>query len=395
MCALRQGALEFWLSWRGMPAALDVSRVASRGQPVNRAWLETAATMSFLRFGGDTRACRLFLEIVRQPELFSTLSLVERLAAALDIPPSERAACIKQAEEIAARALAEATDRGLTAIPLGDEAYPDLLRHLPDPPLVLWAKGDVSWLARPAVAVVGSRAATPAGLATARTLGRGLAAAGLVVVSGMAYGIDAAAHEGALDEGGTVAVLGCGADRVYPWEHRALAARIVERGAIVSEFAPGTLPLRHHFPLRNRIISGLSLAVVVVQASYNSGSLHTARAAGEQGRGILAVPGPTQAGRHRGCHALIKDGARLVETVEDVLEELGWTPPSTGSPAQSTKSLQIHGLEGTMTLGEAYSVDDLAARTGRQTPDLLAELGALEVAGRITRVAGGSYIRLD
>ncbi|HKV99110.1 MAG TPA: DNA-processing protein DprA [Vicinamibacterales bacterium] len=378
-----------------MRAALCVSRVASRGQPVNRAWLETAATMSFLRFGGDTLACRRFLEIVRQPELFSTLPLVDRLAAALDIPPAERAACIKQAEKTAARALADAADRGLTAIPLGDEVYPDLLRHLPDPPLVLWAKGDVSWLARPAVAVVGSRAATPAGLAIARTLARGVAAAGLVVVSGMARGIDGAAHEGALDEGVTVAVLGCGADRVYPWEHRALAARIVERGAIVSELPPGMPPLQHHFPLRNRIISGLSLGVVVVEASYNSGSLHTARAAGDQGRCLLAVPGPTLAGRHRGCHALIKDGARLVETVEDVLEELGWALPPTSSPARPTKSLQIHGLEGTMALGEAYSVDDLAARTGRPTPDLLAELGALEVAGRITRMAGGSYIRLD
>jgi len=163
----------------------------------------------------------------------------------------------------------------------------------------------------------------------------------------------------------------------------------------VSELPPGMPPLAHHFPLRNRIISGLSLGVVVVEAGLKSGSLHTARAALEQGRSVLAVPGAILSGRHRGSHSLIKDGARLVESADDVLEELRWPLPSTGSPAQPTKSLQIRGLEGTMAVGEPYSVDDLAARTGRSTPDLLAELGALEVEGRITRMAGGSYIRLD
>src|SRR5262245_31317038 len=336
---------------------------------------------------------------MRQPPA-PGLSLAEQLAAALEIPPVEGAACIKRPEEIAASALADAADRGVAAMSIGDEAYPDPIRHLPDPPLVLWVRGDPDWLSRPAVAVVGSRGATPAGLWVARTLARGLVEAGLVVVSGMARGIDAAAHEGALEleidaGGGTVAVLGCGAGRCYPAAHRTVATRIAERGAIVSELAPGTLPLPHHFPLRNRIISGLSLGVVVVEASYKSGSLITARAALEQGRSVLAVPGGILSGRHRGCHALIKDGARLVETVEDVLEELGWNSPAHGSPAPLTKSLQIHGLEGTMTVGEAYSVDDLAVRTGRGTSDLLAELGALEVAGRITRMAGGSYIRLD
>ena len=396
MCALPSGHPRFWLSSRGTRAAHDVTRVASRGQPPNRVWLETAATLSFLRFGGDTRACRVFLELMRQPPL-PELSLVEQLAMALDMPPAERASRIRRAEALAVRALAEAADRGVAAIPIGDDAYPDLLRHLPDPPLVLWAKGDLAWLGRPAVAVVGSRAATPAGLSIGRTLARGLASAGLVVVSGMARGVDAAAHEGALeaDSGATVAVLGCGADRVYPAEHRTLAARIAERGAIASELAPGTPPLAHHFPLRNRIISGLSLGVVVVEASYKSGSLITARMALEQGRSVLAVPGGILSARHRGCHALIKDGARLVETIEDVLEELGWALPSTGSPAQSTKSLQMRGLAGTMAIGEAYSVDDLAARTGRTAADLLAELGGLEIAGRITRMAGGSYVRLD
>jgi DNA processing protein len=269
-----------------------------------------------------------------------------------------------------------------------------LLRHLPDPPLVLWTKGD--GLARsPGRWRSWDRAPRHRGSSRiARTLARDLARAGLVVVSGLARGIDAAAHEGALEaDGATVAVLGCGADRVYPAEHRSLSARIIEHGAIVSELPPGMPPLAHHFPLRNRIISGLSLGVVVVEAGLKSGSLHTARAGLEQGRSVLAVPGgilgatPRKPRAHqRRCASGRRD---------DVLEELRWTLPSTGSPAQPTKSLQMRGLERTMAVGEPYSVDDLAARTGRSTPDLLAELGALEVEGRITRMAGGSYIRLD
>ena len=185
----------------------------------------------------------------------------------------------------------------------------------------------VDTLGRPSVAVVGARAASPTGQRIGYELGRDLALAGLVVVSGLARGVDGAAHAGALDGGGrTVAVLGCGVDVVYPRQHGALAARVAAQGVIVSEFPPGTEPRPSHFPLRNRIISGLSRAVVVVEASEQSGSLITAQMALEQGRDVLAVPGTWPAGRYRGCHALIKDGARLVETVEDVLEEIGWRP---------------------------------------------------------------------
>jgi DNA processing protein len=354
--------------------------------------LEAYVALSLLRAGSDTKAARLLLDLVREGPLPS--GLMTQLADALEIPPLLRRRRIDDAWSRAAGALDNARREGLSVIPLGSDEYPVRLRWLPDPPTVLWVKGDPAALGRPAMAVVGSRAATPAGLLLAKRLSRELTEAGLLVVSGLARGIDGAAHEGALEAGGTVAVLGCGADRVYPAEHRTLAARIVARGAIVSELAPGTPPLPRHFPLRNRIISGLSLGVLIVEASFNSGSLITARAALEQGRSVLAVPGGVASGRHRGCHALIKDGARLVESVEDVLDELSW-PGRPAPPKASTKSLQVSQLQGTMTVGEPYSVEDLAARTGRATPELLAELGGLELAGRVARNAGGSYIRLD
>jgi DNA processing protein len=250
----------------------------------------------------------------------------------------------------------------------------------------------VSALAEPAVAIVGSRRATPAGLATARRLAGDLAGAGLTIVSGLARGVDGAAHAGALAAGGvSIGVLGCGADRVYPAEHTALAAELVARGAIVSELSPGTPPLPPHFPLRNRLISGLVLAVVIVEASDKSGSLITARLALEQGRDVLAVPGSVLSGQYRGSHALIKDGARLVETVGDVLDEIGWVE----APKPGGARLHLSGIEHKMAPAEPYTLDDLAVRTGRPARDLLAELGALEIQGRIERDAGGRFVRLD
>lgn len=246
------------------------------------------------------------------------------------------------------------------------------------------------------MAVVGARDATPAGLAVARRLAGGLAEAGLVVVSGMARGVDGAAHGGALDAGGlTVAVLGCGADVVYPRQHVTLAGEVRRSGALVSELPPGTAPLPRHFPLRNRIISGLARAVVVIEASERSGSLITARMALEQGRDVLAVPGGVASGRHRGCHALIKDGARLVETVGDILEEIGWSPPPENHTDPFFKSLKTSRLDIVMAEGEAYNLDELAARTGQSAAVLLAELGRLEVAGRVVRLGAGNFVRLD
>ena len=220
--------------------------------------------------------------------------------------------------------LEQAQASGLGVITYADAEFPASLREIPHAPVVLWVAGRVSALSPPVVAVVGSRAASSGGMEVAERLGHDLAAAGVTVVSGLARGCDAAAHRGALAAGGlTIAVLGCGADVVYPAEHRGLYQRIRDTGAIVSELAPGSPPLPAHFPQRNRIISGLARGVVVVEASDKSGSLITAACALEQGRDVMAVPGSILGSRHRGCHALLRDGARLVETAADVLEELG------------------------------------------------------------------------
>ncbi|MCR4373279.1 MAG: DNA-processing protein DprA [Acidobacteria bacterium] len=340
---------------------------------------------ALLRPGPDTAACRLLKD--------EDLGLLE-LARQLQIAEPEVAGRIEEARRRASGALAAARARGLSFLPLRAPEYPAWLAQIPDPPVGLWWKG-VAPLPERSVAIVGSRRATPAGLLVARQLARDLATAGWTIVSGMALGVDGAAHAAALEAGGTtVAVLGCGADIVYPYAHRVLAERITAQGQIVSEFLPGTPPCAWHFPLRNRIISGLSRAVVVVEASDKSGSLITARLAMEQGRDVLAVPGGVASGRYRGCHALIKDGARLVETVDDVLDELEGVSrrPLEG---QSGKLMFISDLEAQMAVGEPYGVDDLASLTGRLAADLLSELGSLEVEGRIARTAGGYFVRLD
>jgi DNA processing protein len=204
--------------------------------------------------------------------------------------------------------------------------------------------------------------------------------------------VDGAAHTGALEGAGrTIGVLGSGLGNVYPPNHGDLARRIQERGAIITELPPGTPPLQSHFPLRNRIISGLSRAVVVVEAGDKSGSLITARMATDQNRSVLAVPGGPLSGRHRGSNGLIKDGARLVETVDDILEEIRWQG-GTGV-RKTSKPLEISKLEAQMAVGENYSVDELAARTGRIAGDIVAELAMLELAGRVKRLVGGQFAR--
>jgi DNA processing protein len=360
-----------------------------------------AVALSLARSGSDTRAPRLFREQIL-PALAGRgnpgrwLALTELLGA-LGFAASERRVRAADLRALAASSLDAGARAGLRPIAWYDPAYPALLREIPDPPIVLWSRGCLETLAQsPAVAVVGSRNATPEGLATARRLGRGLAEAGLAVVSGLARGIDAAAHRGALDgAGSTVAVLGNGADIIYPAGHRELAGEVVRRGALMSEFAPGTPPLPRHFPLRNRIISGFSHAVVIVEASERSGSLITARAALEQGREVLAVPGGVTSGCHRGCHALIRDGARLVETVDDVLDEIGWRSARTGGRTPSGKPQTDLGLGAKMAPGEPVDLDGLAERTGRSASELLAELGQLELGGTIARLPGGKFVRLD
>ena len=355
--------------------------------------IEEMVALSLLRPGPDTAAARHFKELAEA----GALSL-GKLAERLERRPGARATHIQRARLLAGPALAEAARLGLSILTQPSPDYPDRLRQIPDPPIVLWVSGEREIVHGPAVAIVGSRSATPTGIAVSVRLGRELAEAGLVVVSGLARGIDGAAHRGALDAGGrTLGVLGSGVDVIYPREHAALAEEMRARGAIVSELAPGTPPRAGHFPLRNRIISGLAHAVVVVEASERSGSLITARAALEQGRDVLAVPGNVISGRHRGCHALIKDGARLVETVDDVLDELKWPASAKASARlampEPAATLQLSGLEGTMAAGEPYSVDELAQATGRPVHELLAELGALEIAGRVARRAGSVFVR--
>lgn len=355
-----------------------------RGAVVTPADIDVV-TLALLRPGPDTQACRLNKAGRLDPR---------EMASRVGIPEEDITTRLTHARRCARAALEAAAARGLRLIAARDPDYPARLWEIADPPIVLWSRGAAPLDTR-SVAIVGSRQSTPAGLVVARRLGGDLAAAGWTIVSGMALGVDGAAHEAALDAGGeTVAVLGCGADIVYPGQHRALAARIAGCGRILSELPPGTAPRPWHFPLRNRIISGLAQAVVVVEASEKSGSLITARLAMEQGRDVLAVPGSAASGRYRGSHGLLRDGARLVETVDDILDELEGV--SRHRPAVSTgTAVAISELEEAMALGDPYSVDDLAAATGRSAADLLAELGALEVAGRIRRAGGGNFVRLD
>jgi len=290
----------------------------------------------------------------------------------------------------ASLAISRAADRGVHLVAWGAASYPAALSVLVDPPPVLWIRGNPDALVGRAVAIVGSRAGSEYGLAVAERLAADLAGRDIVVVSGLARGIDSAAHRGALTANGTtVAVLGCGADVIYPSEHRDLARRIESRGAIVSELVPGTPPQKQFFPLRNRIISGLSRAVLIVEAGEKSGSLITARCALEQGREVLAVPGNVLSGRNRGGHALLKDGAKIVESADDILEELGM--PSAGTcRAIEPEDAVLAGLPA----GEPCDLDMLAERTGLASTRLLPRLFELELAGLVRRVGGGRFARV-
>jgi len=284
---------------------------------------------------------------------------------------------------------------GMVPIPWFDPRYPPLLACTTDMPPVLWTAGNLAALESPAVAIVGSRAATPYALQVGRRLGAELADRGMVVVSGLARGVDSAAHEGCLDhDGTTIAVLGSGLDRIYPEEHQALGAKITGKGLLVSELGPGAPPLPEHFPLRNRIISGISLATVVVEASENSGSLITAGCAMRQGRDVMAVPGNVLSGRNRGSHGLLKDGAKIVETADDILDELGWSAPSPGT-VTSRKSLSSDPLLSRMQAGESYGLDDLVQMTGMTASRLLPRLMELQLLGQVDAPAAGRFIKVS
>lgn len=296
----------------------------------------------------------------------------------------------------AAAAVRRVQAGGLTPLTWDDPAYPTALSAIVDPPFVLWTRGLADALHRPAVAIVGSRAGSPYALAVAEQLAFDLVSRGIVIVSGLARGVDSAAHRGALAGGGsTVAVLGSGADRIYPSEHAPLAREIEATGAVASELAPGTPPLPHFFPLRNRIISGLSRAVVVIEAGEKSGSLITARMALEQGRDVLAVPGNVLSGRNRGAHALLRDGAKIVESADDILEELGLS----GRPAVGAAAARARGgsaedpILACLTPGEPLDLDALAQLSGLSPARLLPRLLELELGGFVSRAGGGRFVR--
>ncbi|MFN3984595.1 MAG: DNA-processing protein DprA [Rhodocyclaceae bacterium] len=322
-----------------------------------------------------------------------------------------------------ALAWAEAPDHYI--LTLADHEYPRALLDTPDPPTLLYVIGQPELLQAPGVAVVGARSATPQGTANAQAFAQALADAALGIVSGLALGIDTAAHQGALASaaGHTIAVVGTGADRVYPARNRDLAHRIAERGAIISEFPLGTPPLPHHFPRRNRILAGLARGVLVVEAAVGSGSLITARLAGEYGREVFAIPGSIHSPLSRGCHRLIREGAKLVETAQDVLEELGLpapapapartgggtrrrtaptaaTTPALFDPADASGSVkEDEGDDDTARLLAAMGhdpvdIDTLAARSGLTLDALYAILLPLELDGRIGKLPGGRFQRL-
>ena len=325
----------------------------------------------------------------------------EELLARVDAAGAVLQEELERAARQAVRLLRRAGRQGVVPLVFGAPDYPPVLAAIPDPPPVLWCRGRPAALEAPAVAIVGSRTGSPYAREVAARLGADLAGRGVAVVSGLARGVDAAAHRGALDAGGiTIAALGCGADVVYPPEHGPLLAQLTGRGAAVSELAPGAPPRPFHFPRRNRIISGLSLAVVVVEASERSGSLITARCAAEQGREVMAVPGNVLSGRCRGGHALIRDGAKVVETAEDILEEIrpqvgqvrhdrqrgdGGRPPEQPDAAG--------GLLRWMDPGESYDLDELAGLSGLDRSALSTQVLELELDGRITRRDGGRFSR--
>jgi DNA processing protein len=278
---------------------------------------------------------------------------------------------------------------------LTDNDYPQALLNIPDPPLLLYAKGNRSLLNKPSMAIVGSRHATPQGISNAESFAAAISEAGLCIVSGMAHGVDAAAHRGGLNGlGSSIAVVGTGLDRIYPAANRDLAHALVEKGLLLSEFPLATPPLAANFPRRNRIISGLSLGCLVVEASLQSGSLITARMALEQGREVFAIPGSIHAPQAKGCHHLIKQGAKLVESAQDILDELKhFAAVESAQEAASRTPAPEHPL--LVHIGfDPVDMDSLSMRSGLTIESLSAILLQLELEGHIAVLPSGLYQRI-
>lgn len=327
----------------------------------------------------------------RDRRAFAQLGLTTRTAAWLAAPD----------ERLIASDLRWLESSGTVLLPATSADYPSLLRESPDAPAVLYVRGDIRVLSEPQLAMVGSRNPTAGGRSTAREFASFFARAGLTITSGLALGIDAACHEGALaTDGPTIAVLGCGLDQIYPREHEALAERVAACGALVSEFPPGTEPLPACFPQRNRIIAGLSHGTLVVEAAQRSGSLITARLAGVAGRDVFAIPGSIHNPLAKGCHQLIRQGAKLVERPEDVLCELkislsaqlvASTPQEPGATPTLDKEYKI--LLDALAF-EPASVDSLIERTGMNSESIASMLLILELDGHVAPHPGGRYSRM-
>jgi DNA processing protein len=368
------------------------------------AWLRLIETPALGR-----AAARRLLAAFGSPQ--GVLAADERALHAL-VPPGTAAALL--AAHPRRDALPDATWRWLSepgalaprdVLALGDPRYPPLLLETADPPLLLYAEGQLDLLRAPSLAVVGSRHATPQGLATAHAFARELSGCGLTIVSGLALGVDAAAHEGGLaGPGGTIAFVGTGLDQVYPAAHAALARRIAEQGLVVSEYPLGMPPLAVNFPRRNRLIAGTAQGTLVVEAAVQSGSLITARMALESGREVFAIPGSIHSPQARGCHRLIRQGAVLVETADDILQELRlpgaaspaarMSRPRPSPPAAPAAAAPEIGGPLRDALGyDPVSFDALSARTGLPSDRLAAELLSLELDGAVQRLPGGLFQR--
>lgn len=350
-------------------------------------------------------ARRALLDRFGSPDGVFAASAAE-LAEVAGIGAKKAAAIVAMAASDEPQRLLElCADRDVGILRQGATGYPPLLATIHDPPGLLFARGELLACDALAVAIVGSRHATAYGKRMAWQLAGGLARAGFTIVSGLARGIDAAAHRGALDAGGrTIAVLGSGVLAVYPPEHEPLAAEVVARGAVVSEVPPLEAPARGAFPQRNRLVSGMSLGTVVVEAADRSGALITARLAGEQGREVFAVPGPADGRMSRGCHRLIRDGATLVETADDVIDQLGplFQPATTaaGRPVRAPAELRLDDVERQVLDaidaggdGGATSIDGVVAATGLAASRVLATIGVLEMRRILRRLPGSCVAR--
>lgn len=349
------------------------------------AWLHLCLTPGL----GPSGVRRLLSEFGLPEEVLAadTRSL-ERFAS----PEAVRALRDRQATRDVEQTLAWLQQPGCSVVTLADAGYPRLLLECPDPPNLLYLRGKPGLMAGPALAIVGSRNATAQGVRNAENFARAFSNAGLTIVSGLALGVDAAAHRGGLDgAGSTVAVLGTGIDVAYPARNAPLFEEIADAGLLISECPLGTPAIAHNFPRRNRIISGISRGCLVIEAALGSGSLITARLAAEQGREVFALPGSIHSPLAKGCHALIKQGAKLVDDANDVLAELGeWRL----DPAAAVSDTQARGLLALMG-HDPVDVDTLCARAGTSADKVISELLGLELDGRVTVLPGGRYQRLS